>query len=357
MTAALADQGFHPGFSAAGVVRRFRKGATIALTCALLAAMGASDILRAPAAAAPKVPVTKEMRMQIPTMSTGLHQSLLNSGTNAKVRNAEIPLAGGPIADMRGFNSIPLNAPQYGTALRCLTQAVYYEAANEPELGKRAVAQVVLNRLKHPAYPNSVCSVVYEGANARVCQFSFTCDGSLLRAPMARQWSESQRVAQEALAGTVVSEVGSATHYHADYVLPRWAFTLGKLRKIGAHIFYRFPGRVGSAPSFADNWSGVERIPALDLERLRRNLDAQGDLTAEPEAAFVPGLTVAADVKDRHATNDVGGRLNTTTTWRLSIPEPTQLSASYSSAMSEQGDIAPEGASESPTGMDQLAGR
>src|SRR5207253_7963289 len=115
------------------------------------------------------------------------------------------------------------------TALRCLTQAIYYEAANEPETGKRAVAQVVINRMRHPAYPKSVCGVVYEGANAAVCQFSFTCDGALLRAPAQRQWAESRAVAEAALAGNVLPEVGSATNYHADYVLPRWAFTLGKI--------------------------------------------------------------------------------------------------------------------------------
>src|SRR3546814_6638838 len=146
---------------------------------------------------------------------------------------------------MDRFAVISTSSPQYASAHRCLTQAIYYESANEPLKGKRAVAQVVLNRLRHPAYPNSVCGVVYEGVNDPVCQFSFTCDGSLLRQPMARQWNESRRVAAEALAGTVEPSVGSATHYHADYVLPRWAYTLAKIEKIGVHVFYRFPGRAG----------------------------------------------------------------------------------------------------------------
>jgi hypothetical protein len=243
-------------------------------------------------------------------------------------------LAGAALAEMPGFSAIPSGSAQYATALRCLTQAIYYEAANEPVAGKRAVAQVVLNRLKHPAYPNSVCGVVYEGSNAAVCQFSFTCDGSLLRPPLARQWAESRRVAELALAGEVSSEVGSATHYHADYVLPRWAFTLGKVRKIGTHIFYRFPGSAGNAGVFSDRWAGVERIPALDFDRLRENLEAEN---AAPVDAFVPGLTVVPDVKDRHAESDVAGRLDTTTGWRLSIPDGVQLSASYRSTLSQQG--------------------
>jgi hypothetical protein len=259
------------------------------------------------------------------------------TGESAQARNANIPMVAGALAEVGGFTDISPKSEQYGTALRCLTQAIYYEAANEPELGKRAVAQVVLNRLRHPAYPNSVCGVVYEGANARVCQFSFTCDGSLLRPPMARQWQDSRRVAQDALAGRVLPEVGSATHYHADYVVPRWAFTLGKLDKIGAHIFYRFPGRAGNVGVFSDRWSGIERIPALDLARLRHNLDADDALLAIPEIEYVRGLTVAPDVTDRHAPIDVGGRLDTTTGWQLNIPDPVQLSAGYRSTVTDQG--------------------
>lgn len=314
-----------------------RKLAGAALVAALLlATFGIAYFVRAAAVPPPQVEISRAVRMQIPTMSTGAHQAMVVTGDTAQQRNAAIPVTAGTLAEMRGFSEIRQGTPQYAAALKCLTQAVYYEAANEPELGKRAVAQVVLNRVRHPAYPDTVCGVVYEGANAAVCQFSFTCDGALLRAPMARQWAESRRVAEAALTGSVVPEVGSATHYHANYVLPRWAFTLGKLRQIGAHIFYRFPGRIGGAAAFADHWAGFERIPALDFDRLRRSLAAADVTAALPEEAFVPGLTVTPDVKDRHAAEDVGGRLDTTTGWRLSIPDVVQLSASYRSAVTEQ---------------------
>jgi spore germination cell wall hydrolase CwlJ-like protein len=315
-----------------------RKMAIVAVVLALSGALAAFFLVREPAAAAPNVQLSSTMRSEIQAMSTGAEQALLISGETAQLRNARIPLAADALAGMRGFAEIPAGSPQYGTALKCLSQAIYYEAANESELGKRAVAQVVLNRLRHPEYPNSVCGVVYEGANARVCQFSFTCDGSLLRQPMARQWAQSRTVAAAALAGSVVPEVGSATHYHADYVLPRWAYTLGKLRQIGAHIFYRFPGRVGTPAVFSDRWSGSEAIPALDFGRLRSKLAAADEgVTEEAEAQYVPGLAVVPDVKDRHAPADVGGRLDPTASWRLSIPDPVQLSASYRSALSEQG--------------------
>lgn len=338
--AAISKQPVHAAQSVARLVEL--RGRTLGiLALALIAAVGAASFYPTPAIGLAEVPMTEALRRQMPGMSTGVNQQLVETGQSAQKRNAAIPVVAGGLAEVEGFSEIAPTSVQYGTALRCLTQAIYYEAANEPETGKRAVAQVVLNRLRHPAYPNSVCGVVYEGANAPVCQFSFTCDGSLLRPPMARQWQESRRVAQAALAGQVAPEVGTATHYHADYVLPRWAFTLGKLRQIGAHIFYRFPGRAGGALALSDHWSGAERIPALDFARLRRNLEADEALSAEPESEYVPGLTVTADVKDRHAEADVGGRLDTTTTWRLTISDPVQLSASYRSAVSDQGEAEP----------------
>lgn len=303
-------------------------------------ALGASSFVPPERAASAAVPVSNSVRDQIATMSTGVDQALVVTGDSAVDRNALIPISGLPVGRMSPFTAIGTSSPAYGTALRCMTQAIYYEAANEPETGKRAVAQVVINRLKHPAYPNSVCGVVYEGANARVCQFSFTCDGSLLRAPAAPQWNESRRIAAEALAGVTEPSVGTATNYHADYVVPRWAFTLGKLTQIGRHIFYRLPGRVGSEGAFGDRWTGVEQIPQLNMNRLRAALDARltEEVMVEPEDAFVPGLTVTPDASDRHAPIDVGGRLDTTTTWRLSIPDPTELSTGYKSTISVQGD-------------------
>jgi hypothetical protein len=220
-----------------------------------------------------------------------------------------------------------VGTPAYGAALKCLTQAIYYEAATEPLEGKKAVAQVVLNRVKHPAYPNSVCGVVYQGVDRPVCQFSFTCDGSLLRAPMASHWEVSRKVAAAALGGYVEDSVGSATHYHADYVVPRWAYTLGKIDQLGRHIFYRFKGNAGEASFLSARWSGHESVPALDFSRLRRELLAHEDASVTED--FVPGLTVAPAATDRHAASDVGGRIDVTKEWRLSIPDPTEASKFY----------------------------
>ena len=285
---------------------------------------GSTHLTRSDAQAA--VNIRPEDARALAAMSTGNQAGVVEKGVTAQDRNALIPHSSLPIERPGGLTRIADNTPSYQTALLCLSQAIYYEAANEPLLGKRAVAQVIINRLRHPAYPNSICGVVYEGSHKAVCQFSFTCDGSLLRVPSGPRWAESRRVAEAALAGKSEPTVGTATHYHADYVLPLWAFTLGKIEKIGAHIFYRFNGKWGRAGMFSDRWSGDERIPALDYNRLRAALAnrANGE-----SAEFVAGLTVTPHLTDRHAANDIGGRLDTRKGWRLTLPVPASASQGY----------------------------
>lgn len=127
-------------------------------------------------------------------------------------------------------------------AHECLSRAVYYEARAESGVGQYAVAEVVLNRVRHQNYPNNVCDVVYEGSHrATGCQFTFTCDGSERRDPRGRAWVRAQTIAAFALMGDTEPVTGAATHYHADYVSPYWAPTLVHTETIGAHIFYRIP--------------------------------------------------------------------------------------------------------------------
>jgi spore germination cell wall hydrolase CwlJ-like protein len=146
----------------------------------------------------------------------------------------------------------------------CLTSAIYYEAANEPDDGQRAVAQVVLNRTKHPAYPNTVCGVVYQGTerNDTLCQFTFGCDGAMARAPSSAGWARARRIAQAALSGYVFAPVGLATHYHTLAVAPSWRTSLVPTAIIGAHIFYRMPGGAGSPMAFHASYRGFEPTPA-----------------------------------------------------------------------------------------------
>jgi hypothetical protein len=148
-------------------------------------------------------------------------------------------------------------------ALQCMTMAIYYEAANEPTDGQRAVAQVVLNRVAHPSYPNSVCGVVFQGSERSTgCQFSFTCDGSLTRVPVRASWNRARSVAAAALAGYVYRPIGLATHYHATYVLPYWASSLENVGTIGLHTFYKWRGLAGRSDAFAARYRGGEPVAA-----------------------------------------------------------------------------------------------
>jgi hypothetical protein len=242
-------------------------------------------------------------------------------------RNESIPIADTPVEGARPFHALRLGDGTGLTALRCLTQAVYFEAAYEPLQGRRAVAQVVLNRMRHSAFPKSVCGVVYQGVNRPVCQFSFTCDGSLNRKPNPAVWQEAEAVAQAALNGYVETSVGYATHYHANYVSPYWAPKLVKINKIGAHIFYRWPGKWGTPSAFAGNYSGVEQIPTILPRALlaKRNVESRSMTLAEFEkdAPVFADTRLPGDSKpENRADNDVGGRLDVSKGWAAAIPEP-----------------------------------
>lgn len=123
----------------------------------------------------------------------------------------------------------------------CLARGIYFEARGEPVRGQVAVGQVILNRVKNPAYPETICGVVYQNMKWRNrCQFSFACDGIRDRVHSSKHYDTAQFVAREVTEGNIwLPEVGDATHYHATYVRPRWARKLKKTDKIGRHIFYR----------------------------------------------------------------------------------------------------------------------
>lgn len=171
----------------------------------------------------------------------------------AEAENDQLPFSTVPIE-----HALPLVLPssqllpiQRRNAIDCLSSAIYYEAGNETSQGKRGVAQVVLNRVRHPAFPNSICGVVYQGSERRTgCQFSFTCDGSLARRPTRISWEQARLIAIGAISGAVEPSVGMSTHYHADYVIPYWAQSLNKIVKVGSHIFYRWKGSWGRRRAF-----------------------------------------------------------------------------------------------------------
>ncbi|MFC0632999.1 cell wall hydrolase [Brevundimonas balnearis] len=211
------------------------------------------------------------------------------AGLEARRINASVAADAAALRPARPFVFTPRTAEDRRRALRCLTQAIYYEAALESTDGQEAVAQVILNRVRDPNYANTVCGVVFEGAERTTgCQFSFTCDGSLSQPPVAWAWNRAAVVAERALAGHVAAEVGTATHYHADYVNPWWRPSLTKINQIGTHIFYRWKGWAGETRAFSQRYAGVE--PRIDEARFSRPRLLRASAEAPAAVAPQPGL-------------------------------------------------------------------
>ncbi|WP_420431385.1 cell wall hydrolase [Hyphobacterium sp.] len=147
--------------------------------------------------------------------------------------------------DLRTFDATHINRARFSTSeIHCLAEAIYYEARGESFAGQTAVAEVILNRVNHRVYPQTICGVVYEGSERVTgCQFSFTCDGSMERAPRGRSWRRSQLVAEHVALGFAPPRTRRATHYHTTAVDPHWNDSLVQTGQIGTHIFYRFPNR------------------------------------------------------------------------------------------------------------------
>lgn len=234
--------------------------------------------------------------------------------------NAAHPTFGGDNPAAKPFKLNAEGVLDEARAVDCMTAAVYYEAAWETVDGQRAVAQVVLNRMRHPAYPKTVCGVVFQGSQRKTgCQFSFTCDGSMNRPLNAAAWSRSRQVAMAALNGQVMKKVGNATHYHANYVAPYWSPSLLKVGTIGAHIFYRWTGGAGLPGAFGGRYAGGEhdglQIASLDKlatpTQIETNLPAGGEHEApvlelpvpasKPAEAEAPLLNATDAARDADA--------------------------------------------------------
>jgi spore germination cell wall hydrolase CwlJ-like protein len=192
------------------------------------------------------------------------------------------------------------SASERDHALDCLAAAAWYEAGNDTE-GQKSVIQVVLNRVRHPSFPSTVCGVVFQGSHRSTgCQFTFTCDGSLeRRAPSAREWKLARRLGEEALEGAVDASVGQSTHYHADYVAPWWSGALQRVSQIGAHIFYRWPGGQGRLTGSRNQGAESDALFAAGMKEIGPS-PAHSDKSIEPvsadfaAAAVIPIISPAA---------------------------------------------------------------
>jgi hypothetical protein len=286
-------------------LRHWLASAVLATMAALYIVAGLSVAWFEPASATPNARMADSAGSVIPGLGAPPKPEPLQfreiPPQDAVAINAAVPLSTLPNPAARPFAIAFATPADRLRAVECLTAAVYYEAAIEPTEGQRAVAQVVLNRVRHPAYPRTVCGVVFQGSERSTgCQFTFTCDGALRRAPAAALWARARRIAEEALAGYVYKPVGWATHYHTNWVVPYWSSSLVKLANVGTHIFYRWEGGWGRPAAFRLSPARVEPQVALmrsltsDPSTLADapvlDLDAQA-AAAAAAAAAAPGQT------------------------------------------------------------------
>ncbi|TPG43640.1 cell wall hydrolase [Sphingomonas koreensis] len=181
----------------------------------------------------------------------------------ARAYNETVPFSTDPNPAARPFHLAGGDLDQQ-RAIDCMAAAVLYEAGDDA-VGEQAVAQVVINRVRHPAFPKSICAVVFQGSERSTgCQFTFSCDGALARwKPSDAAWDRARDVARLALTGHVDKAVGYSTHYHTDWVVPYWSSSLDKVARVGTHLFFRWTGWWGTPPAFNRQVSDDEPVIAL----------------------------------------------------------------------------------------------
>jgi len=133
-----------------------------------------------------------------------------------------------------------MRMPRTNRELKCLAEAVYFEARGEQLEGQIAVADVIMNRKSSDKFPNTICRVVSEGSHKRnACQFSYNCDGKLELVYDKKSYRRIVKLSAILLNGGFGNITGGATFFHASEVNPSWAKKFKKTKKIGRHIFYR----------------------------------------------------------------------------------------------------------------------
>jgi spore germination cell wall hydrolase CwlJ-like protein len=212
---------------------------------------------------------------------------------DARAFNATVPFSTDPNPAAHPFKFIGSD-DQRARAIDCMAAAVLYEAGDDPE-GQRAVAQVVINRARHPAFPKTICGVIFQGSERSTgCQFTFTCDGALANHRWPEDyWTRARATATAALSGAVYKPIGYSTHYHTDWVVPYWQSSLDKVAAVHTHLFFRWTGWWGTPPAFNRHISAEEPvIPAMALwSDAHKTADALAAIAADAATATAPGAT------------------------------------------------------------------
>ncbi|WP_448658110.1 cell wall hydrolase [Sphingomonas sp. CJ99] len=206
--------------------------------------------------------------------------------------NAAIPFSTAPNPAAAPFAFAGSDADRE-RAIACLAAAVLYEAGEDLE-AQQSVAQVVLNRVRHPAFPDTVCGVVFQGSERSTgCQFTFTCDGALQRRYSDGLWAQAREVAAMAINGFVYAPVGHATHYHTNWVVPYWSSSLDKIVEVKTHLFFRWTGWWGTPRAFTDRATGIEPIYRELASYSPLHAPISADLSLPGDEALAGGVVAA----------------------------------------------------------------
>jgi spore germination cell wall hydrolase CwlJ-like protein len=287
--------------------------AIVSMTLIVGAGICVQTALRAISAQHDAVAVMAPAGAPVATAALGmpLETAAPAAGVTGTIDLPDLPIpAGLPVATETGvvaarpFSMASASAIDRGRAAQCLTAAVYYEAASESDAGQLAVAQVILNRVRHPAFPGTVCGVVYQGSEHAGCQFSFACDGAAARVPARGAWIRAGRAAGMALAGYVFAPVGLATHYHSYAVTPDWNRSMVMTDVVGAHFFHRWKGYWGTAAALSQTYRGGEplpgaHVPVEPVARMVAALPVIGEAAAPSPVAPVDMLPGESQVLER----------------------------------------------------------
>ncbi|KQS04774.1 SleB-like protein [Sphingomonas sp. Leaf357] len=255
--------------------------ALIAIALPALIVATAAPITPRPRIAA--VPQRVVPQAELPPVEPLAYQDL--DPDEARAFNKTVPFSTDPNPPARPF-FLTGTVEDKARATDCMAVAMLYEAGDDT-LGQRSVGQVVINRVRHPAFPKTICGVVFQGSERSTgCQFTFTCDGVLMRHAWSDEaWRRARETAALALTGRVFKAVGYSTHYHTDWVVPYWQSSLDKVARVRTHLFFRWTGWWGTPPAFRRAVSPSEPvIPALAA---LSDAHKTGAALAEAEAAKI----------------------------------------------------------------------
>lgn len=236
------------------------------------------------------------------------------SPDKARAINSAMPFSKAPLVRAQPI-FFDRKRPDFDRARDCLASAAWYEAGDDTT-GERSVVQVVLNRLMHPAFPKTVCGVVFQGQDRETgCQFTFACDGALVRrSPSDKAWLRAQAIAELALRGKVDPSVGLATHYHTDWVVPNWSSSLDKIAQVGTHLFFRFRGFWGQRAAMRRP-PGVVEPTIVKLASLSpAHVPAEGDAFVMPKPDDAEILALVDRLQKQAANHQLGAP--------VSVPQP-----------------------------------